>query len=399
MQSTLARRETDDLAAWKAGVFDVIAKAAPRAKEMEERRAIPPDLFGELEATGVFQALTPKQYGGMELSLNDVNEILIAGARVSGSLGWVLMIHIQQSLAIGAFRREAVVKLMKEHPRLRIRGAAAPKGKAVPTEGGYIVSGQWPFASGGPDPHVVGANCMVMENGKPRIGANGIPEMLLVWVPGDTVKFLDTWHVLGMRGTDSRDFSMQDVFVPTDMTSDLFNANNWFDTPAARLPLRVALSPGHAAVAIGVAQGALDEIVELSKTKRPAMNPTARLIDDEVFRHTIGEATLRLESSKAMLEKWTNDLEAAVAGGRKLSPREIMMGRGMTGYITNECNTIVRECFAAGGSSSVYTSCPLEVRLRDINVAGQHISAFKEIYRHLGAAVLGEELSQFDLIY
>lgn len=380
-------------------VREVIAKAAPHIREFDQRGSITPELYEELEATGVFQALTPKAYGGLEFSLNDVNEVLSEGARASGSLGWVLMIHIQQSLGIGSFPKETVLKVLAEHPRLRIRGAAAPKGTATPIEGGFIINGTWPFASGGPSPHYVGANCLVTENGAPRIGANGIPELVIVWLPAEKVEFLDTWHVLGMRGTNSCDFRVKDVFVPREMSSDLFTGRNWFDTPSAQLPIRVALSPGHSAVAIGVAQGALDEIVQLSKTKRAAMNPTARLIDDPVFRHAIGECTLKLASARAFLERWTADLEAAGAARRALTPYEIMMGRAMTGHITTECIAIVEKAFRLGGSASVYNSCPLERRLRDIYVAGQHISAFEEIYRSLGATVLGEELSQFELLF
>jgi alkylation response protein AidB-like acyl-CoA dehydrogenase len=380
-------------------VSAVMATFAPRVAEIDEAGRIPPDLFDALEATGVFQALTPKQYGGLELRLDDASQLIMAGARVSGSIGWVMMIHVQQSLLSGVFRKDAVLKLFKEHPRARVRGVAAPKGVATPVEGGYIVSGQWPFASGGPNPHMIGANCIVMENGAPRIGANGMPELILVWVPAEQVTFLDTWHVVGMRGTNSCDFAMREVFVPANMAIDLFNAQNFFETPAARLPLRVALSPGHCAVALGIAQGALDEISALAKTKRAAMNPQARLADDPYFRHALGESTLRLAASQAMLEKWTHELEAVAAAGEALTPYQIMMGRTMTGFITSECTQIVNVAFSLAGSASVYNSCPLERRLRDIHVAGQHISTFKELYRLLGATVIDEELTPFELYY
>jgi alkylation response protein AidB-like acyl-CoA dehydrogenase len=381
------------------GVRRVAARAALRSQEFDDLGSIPPDLYEELELTGAFQSLTPRAYGGLELSLSHVNEILIEGARANGSLGWVMMIHVQQSLGIGTFPKETVLGVLRQHPRVRIRGVAAPKGTATPVEGGYIISGQWPFASGGPSPDFVGANCVVMEKGAPRLGAHDIPELRIAWIPAGQVEFLDTWHVIGMRGTDSRDFRVRDVFVPEEMTSDLFNIQNWFETPAARLPLRVALSPGHAAVAVGIAQGALEEIAELAKTKRAAMNPKARLADDPLFRHSLGECSLRLSASRALLDHVTADVEQVAASGRKLTPHEIMMGRGMTAYITSECVAVVDAAYNLAGSASVYNSCPLERRLRDIHVASQHISTFKELYRSLGATVLGEELSQFDLIY
>lgn len=377
----------------------VLAKAAPHVQDIDERGSITTELYEELEATGIFQALTPKIYGGLELSLNDVNEALIEGGKVSGSLGWVMMIHVQQSLGFGNFPKVTGLRIMREYPRARMRGVAAPKGTATPTAGGYIVSGQWPFASGGPNPDFVGANCIVMENGAPRLGANGLPELILVWVPAEKVEFLDTWHVLGMRGTNSCDFRIRDVFVPKEMSTPLFTGGNFFETPPARLPLRVVLSPSHAAVAIGIAEGALDELKQLAKTKRAAMNPTARLIDDPLFRHAIGSATVRLAAARALLDQRTSAMEETARLGRQLTPSEIMMARAMTVHITSECIAIVEKAFRLAGSTSVYTSCPLERRLRDIYVAGQHISCFEEIYRSLGTVELGQEISEFELLF
>jgi alkylation response protein AidB-like acyl-CoA dehydrogenase len=380
-------------------VKSVLANAAPQIREFDERGSITTELYEALEATGIFQALTPKIYGGLELSLTDVNEALIDGGKVSGSLGWVMMIHIQNSLGFGNFPKETGLRIMREYPRARMRGVAAPKGTATPTEGGYIVSGQWPFASGGPNPNFVGANCVVTENGAPRLGANGLPELILVWVPAAQVEFLDTWHVLGMRGTNSCDFRIRDVFVPKDMSAQLFTGGNFFETPPARLPLRVVLSPSHAAVAIGIAEGALAEIKELAKTKRAAMNPTARMVDDPLVRHAIGSSTVRLAAARALLDQRTSALEEAAALGRQLTPREIMMGRAMTVHITSECIAIVEKAFRLAGSASVYNSCPLERRLRDIYVAGQHISCFEEIYRSFGTVLLGQEISEFELLF
>jgi hypothetical protein len=75
------------------------------------------------------------------------------------------------------------------------------------------------------------------------------------------------------------------------------------------------------------------------------------------------------------------------------------MGRAMTVHITSECIAIVEKAFRLAGSASVYNSCPLERRLRDIYVAGQHISCFEEIYRSFGTVLLGQEISEFELLF
>jgi alkylation response protein AidB-like acyl-CoA dehydrogenase len=380
------------------GVRKVAAKAAERAIEIDELRAFPDDLYDELEATRVFDAPTPKALGGLELSLRQVADLIVEGARGNGSLGWLLMIGSAQGIGFGNYPEASARRLLEEFPQLRTRGVFAPKGKAIPTDGGYRVTGQWPFASGGPNPNYVSGNCLVFRDGAPSVGPDGNPEMVMTLMPAQELQWLDTWHVFGMRGTDSRDFVANDVFVPKDMTTSIFERKgSFFGTPVASLPIRVALATPHAAVAVGIALGALDDITEMAKTKRAAMNPSALLADDPIFRHTLGEQTLRLTGARAMMNQVTEDNEHTAAQGRSLTPTETLVGRSMAAYVTAECVKVVDAAYSFGGSSPVYDGSSLQRRLRDIHVATQHIGVSPEAYRILAAAVLGEELSARDL--
>jgi len=154
----------------------------------------------------------PRSHGGLEFSLAEINALTIEAAKANGSLGWILLIGIPSPVIFGLLTPDAVAELMAQYPRARGRGTIAPKGVAVPTDGGYVVSGQWPFASGGPHPDIVVANCIVMDNGNLRMGPNGAPELVLAVLPAAQVEFLDTWHVLGLRGTDSCDYAVRDLF-------------------------------------------------------------------------------------------------------------------------------------------------------------------------------------------
>jgi alkylation response protein AidB-like acyl-CoA dehydrogenase len=379
------------------GVRRVGLDAARRADELDRLGVFPDDLFDDLAATGCFQAMLPRAFGGRELSLAEVNELIIEASKANGSLGWLLLIGIPSPLVLGLLSEETASKLMIEHPKIRSRGAIAPKGRAVTADGGYVVSGQWPFASGGPHPDFVAANCVVMHDGVPEIGPDGVPRMVLTVMPAAQVEFLDTWHVLGLRGTDSCDFAVRDVFVPEHMTADLFAASNCFDTPITRLPLRVPLAFGHAAVAIGIAEGALAELAELARTKRAAMNPAALLADDPVFRHALGEHALRLASVRALLDRLTETVWQAGMVGRPLSAHETVQGRTMAGYVTAECVTIVDAAYTMAGSASLYDSSSLQRRLRDIHAATQHIAATGEGYRLLGALLVGYEPTPLEL--
>lgn len=376
-----------------SGVRAVAQKAAQRRDEIDRAAKFPADLFDELESTGAFRVCAPRKFGGLEMSLAQLNALVFEGARGLGSLGWLIMVGTSQSIGSGLYPEETVQKIFGDNEYVRTRGVIAPKGVAVPVEGGFLISGQWPFATGGPKPDYVSGNSIVMVDGKPRLGPTGHPEAIIAMMPASEVEFLDTWHVIGMRGTDSCDVKVKDVFVPTAMTFNLMAPSTCFDTPVARLPLRVALSFPHCALALGIAQGAIDDLTELAKTKRASMNPAALMGDDIAFRHDLGRRTVQLAAAKAMLDRFADECWAAGEARRELAPQQILTTRLMANYITSECVEIVDWAYTAGGSSSVFDGSSLQTRFRDIHVATQHASCHADAYRLLGAVMLGEELT------
>lgn len=239
-----------------------------RAAEMEEH-GVPPELYDRLVATRCFEALVPAHLGGLDLSLVDLNEIVITASRADGSIGWLTMIGCHTPLVLSRFPSETVDELLANGLDVRARGSIAPKGVAVPVEGGYVVSGQWPFASGGPNPRFVAGHCLVLEEGRPKIGPDGVPQTLFALMPAEELTFLDTWHVMGMKATDSCDVAAHEVFVPARRTFDLFSSSSSFSSRLGRLPLRAVLATGHASVAVGIAMGR-------STTSRRSRPPSGR---------------------------------------------------------------------------------------------------------------------------
>lgn len=370
----------------------VAAKAAARAVEIDAAGAYPADLFDELVASGAFRALLPREHGGLDMPMALINEMTRIAARANGSTGWMMLVGAPQGLGLGLLPEAVGRELLARTPLPFIRGAVAPKGKAVPVEGGYRVSGRWPFASGGPVSDYVGGNCLVYRDGHPHIDADGIPEARICLLPASEAEFLDTWHVLGMRGTDSCDVQFEDVFVPEEMSYNIFTTKNFLDNTAARLPFRVLLSYGHAAIAIGIAEGAIDDISALATAKRPSMNPGATLGEDPVFRHQLGENLLRLGACRAFLDRITDESWAVSEGGGRLSNALILTTRTMSSFVTGECVKIVDWAYTVAGSHSVYDSSSLQRRLRDLHVATQHAAVHTIAYRVLAAERLGEAI-------
>lgn len=392
------RQDPTDFAQVLAGVRQVAARAAARSGEIDAARKFPVDLYDDLEATGACRIMTPGEFGGLGMGLREATEAVFEGARGNGSLGWLMMVGTSQSIGNGLFVEETVRMLTRDYADVRIRGVIAPKGTARVVEGGYRISGRWPFASGGPDPHFVAGNCLIVgDDGRPVLDADGHPDLVLAMVPAGDGRFLDNWRVLGMRGTDSCDVEIDDIFVPEAMSWKLHHMHCVYEIPAKYLPLRVVLSFPHCAVALGIARGAIDDMIELGKTKRASMDPGKLMGEDPVFRHEFGQQMLRYEAASAMLWQWVDRIWQAGIDKREPSAEEVLTARLMANHITSECVHIVDWAYARAGSTPVYDGSSLQTRFRDIHVATQHASCHTDAYRHLGAAMLGVELTPREL--
>ncbi len=398
-KATVRTDETEaDFAAVLADVRRIAAKARARSAEIDEARSFPLDLLEEVEASRVLKTLLPRSFGGLGLTLAESNAVVYEAARGNGSFGWLMMVSVSQPLGNGLLPLETVRSLTTDYAYVRLRGLIAPKGVAVPVEGGYRISGRWPFATGWPNPDFVGGTCLVRDDGKLKMAPTGDPMLIMGLVPANEAVFYhETWRALGMRGTDSCDVEIKDRFVPLSRVIDYQTSTTVYDMPAARLPLRVALSFPHCAVALGIGQGALDDALELARTKRSAMNPKALLGEDPVFRHELGEQSLRLRAAKSFLDQFTADAWKAGEEHRALTPEEILTGRLMANFITAESIKVVDWAYTRFGSSSLYDGASLQYRFRDIHVASQHASCHTDGYRNLGAALQGVELTPAQL--
>jgi alkylation response protein AidB-like acyl-CoA dehydrogenase len=385
-----------------ATVLDAIRKLTPeiaeRANEIETAKAVPADLLARIAAAGAFRMFVPRQYGGEEMSLPAAMDVIEEVSRADASTGWTVMIGADFAPVFGRFPQHVLDgEIYATGPDTMARGAFAPKGIAVPADGGYVVKGRWPLASGSYDHEWVMGNCLVLENGQPRISDLGLPELVLVMVPTKDIHFVDTWDSVGLRGTNSNDLVIDDVFVPEHHTGQFFGTAQ-VDTAMFRLPIRLALGPTHVAVALGIAEGALNDLRMLAKTKRPAFNPALRLAEDPVFQFRLGQLDIRLAAVRALAEKESRLIWDAAVAGEPISHVASVRQRAMVARAHTECVEIVNEAFGLAGSNAMYNTSTLQRRLRDIRTAAQHVAASAEIYQILGALLVGEDVPPTALV-
>jgi alkylation response protein AidB-like acyl-CoA dehydrogenase len=371
-------------------VRQVTPEIAQRVDEIEKGKAIPADLVARLQEAGAFRMFVPREYGGEELSLLEAMAVIEEVAYADGSAGWTVMIGADFAPVFARFSKKVLdEEIYADGPDTLARGAFAPKGVAIPVDGGYIAKGQWPLASGSYEHDWILGNCIVLKDGMPVMTEMGIPEMKMVMVPAEQATFLETWDAVGLRATNSNDFVLDDVFVPEHHASEFFGPPG-VDSPMFRIPIKLGLAPTHVAVVLGIARGALDDVRELAKTKRPAFNPMMRLAEDAVFQFRLGQLDTRLAAVRALAENETRAMWDTAVSGEQGQPLDTLRQRAMVSYAHTECVAIVNEAFALAGSNAMYSSSSLQRRLRDVRTAAQHVAASPEIYQILGAVMVDE---------
>ena len=272
-------------------VGKLIPEIEARADEIEQQRRVPADLNEQLMKAGAYRMALPRKYGGVELeplqSMRVIEELAHAdGSRRLDRDGGVRIQRPVRTLLARGGRQAARVRT-----RARARRAGAA-GNRRPTNDGYIISGRWPLASGTYDHHWVAAGCLVTENGKPKMAPEGRPAYRMAMLPKEQAEFLDTWYSVGLCGSDSTDFVITDRFVPEAFTTDIFVAPSAYDSILHRLPFMMVTGPTHCAVCLGLTQGAIDDLSELARHKRPAFVPRPPG-EDPIFQYRFGELAVR----------------------------------------------------------------------------------------------------------
>jgi alkylation response protein AidB-like acyl-CoA dehydrogenase len=373
-----------------------IAAAGP---EIEAARSVPDSIVDALKAAGVFRMYVPASHGGDELAPLDAVQVLEALAAADGSVGWIATIGANSPALFCHLAPEAYDAIYADGPDVIQAGSLVPRGRAVPVDGGYRFTGQWPFASGCDHAEYIAISALVdrsedegEDEGEDDAGPRGVSGGLsrLAIVPVGAVEILDTWHVSGLKGTASHDVRVEDLFV-----EDAWTGNVLGPPPVVRHPLDGVHPLGRlglelAAVAVGIARGAVDDLVAIGASKRPLAGFLPRLAEDRVFQTRVGALDLDLRIARTLLHDVARtDFERAQCG-RALEQREGLERRSTLSRIGDFAVGVVDGCYHASGTTGLYESSPLQRRLRDVHAVVQHILFTSNPLAPIGALLLGE---------
>jgi alkylation response protein AidB-like acyl-CoA dehydrogenase len=388
----MAAGESADLDRFLSTIRTLEPLIRAHADENEKQRRLSLPVVTALAEAGIFRMYTPRTLGGFEVEPITFFRVVEALARLDGSTGWCVFIAGGNPLLGAYLADQAAAEVFGRDPQVVTAGVVHPFGRAEVRDGGYRVHGRWSYASGCQHCAWIFCACQVFEADNPNLTADGTPEVRLLFVPTTQITIIDTWEVSGLAGTGSHDVVCEDVFVPTAYTCPfgpgMAPQGTHYQSPLYRYVLYTSFQGVIGAVALGIAQGAIDIGLELAQAKQPA--GTTRLLRDRpMFQTRLAEAVALVRAARAWLhasvqQSWASHQRQ---GHLSLDERaEILLAAA---HATRSAATAVDIVYTAAGGTSNYRRSPLQRALRDIHAVTQHIGTAPQQYESAGRMLLG----------
>ncbi len=366
----------------------LLREAAPR---IEQARELPDDVVGALHAAGLFRLLLPKTVGGDEIDLRTHAELLEIVATGDASTTWCL--SQGAGCAMGAaFLKPDVAKRLFGPSDAVLAWGAGTQGKATAVDGGYRVTGTWPFNSGCMHATLLGGHSRIFAaDGSPRRRADGRQLDRTLILPRDKATIHDVWNVMGLKGTGSNTFSVENLFVPEAETIDRETPGELSETgPLYLFSASLAYGVGFAALQLGIARGILDDLKQLALTKTPR-GATSSLRDSPVFQTELARMEARYRSARAYLHMTADEVYRNVAAAGEISLDDRVTMKLATVHTIHEGVDIVTVAYRNAGNDAIIPHNPFEQRLRDAYTASQQTQARVQNFLTIGRCLLGLE--------
>ncbi len=360
------------------------------ADEIERTRRLPEPLLSQMHEARMFRLLLPRSVGGEEVAPSVYLRVVEAISRHDGSLGWNMFVGNSSAL-IAAYLPEATAREIWSNPRAIVAWGPPNGYRARAVPGGYRVSGRWDFASGCRAATWMGAHCMVEEpDGSLRTNHVGRPAVRSLLYPVAQAKLLDTWHTIGMRGTASDSYELDDVFVPEVFSGTREDpTENREPGPLYAFTQQGLYAVGVVGVALGIAGAMHTAFIELASDKTP--RGLGRLADNTVIQAKVAQAEAKLESARA----WVLDVLASIYtradGVTPINLTDRARVRLACANAIQAASEVADMTYKEAGVSAIFLGTPFERRFRDIHTLTQQIQSRGSHYEAVGSILLGNE--------
>lgn len=348
------------------------------------------DVMAALHDAALFRMALPRSLRGGEATPMGIVEVLETVAAADASTAWCLGQAHGCTLAAGFLDPKAAEDVFGAPDAVLAWGPGGRNGRAVPVEGGYRVSGEWMFASGSRHARWIGAHCpLYREDGTPITDDAGRPMVRSMLFPKSSVTMRDVWQVMGLKGTGSDNYIVEDVFVPEAYS---FRRDNPEDRrekgPLYRIPLLTFYGMAFAGVALGIARASLDAFIRLAETK-VAAGATSVLRENAVIQSEVAQAEGRLCSARAYLMQMIGETWETAKAGEPFPLDQRARLRVSITWASNQARKVSEFTYLAAGATAIFESNPFERRFRDMHAVSQQGQAHMSNFEAAGQALLG----------
>jgi alkylation response protein AidB-like acyl-CoA dehydrogenase len=360
-------------------VIDSLADVADRlrgqAEEAEKIGKLTDDTVKTMKQLGNIRLLQPKKHGGMEVHPREFAETVMATAALDPSAGWingVVGVHPYQ-LAYADPRVGA--EIWADDVDTWVASPYAPQGVAKPVDGGYIFNGRWQFSSGTDHCDWIFLGAMIGDaEGKPLMP----PQMLHMILPRKDYEIVeDSWDVVGLRGTGSKDVIVNNAFVPSYRTMDAMKVMDGTAQREAGMTDTLYLMPwstmfplGISSATIGIAEGALAAALDYQRSRVNSSGVAIK--DDPYVMYAIGEAAADINAARQELLANVDRIYDMVDAGKEVSFTDRAAGRRTQVRAVWRAVSAVDEIFARCGGNGTRMDKPLQRYWRDVHVGQAH---------------------------
>jgi len=354
---------------YRAAVSSILPRLAAATHESDRMRRLSDDAASALRESGLARMITPKQFGGYELSPSAHIRACADIANVCSAASWVLMVCVAHDYIIGRFPEECQREVYEGDADNLIAGSLAPMGSIERVEGGWRLTGRWQFGSGCDHSpwFIVGAKV-----------ANPGPDDYLIYhvmVPRADVVLDDTWHTLGMRGTGSKDLVVNNAFIPEHRampTQPTFlGLSPHAKAPTYRLSVYSGLPAMLSGSVLGMAEAGLRAFVQATSTRTTPYGVVKA--KNAIMQKRVAESTAEITAARRLLEDMCDRFDALMAIDKApMSAQDRIQMRWDAAYVVELSRRAIERLFAAAGAHGLYEGNAVYRAFRDINTACHH---------------------------
>ncbi len=355
---------------------EILARARELAPRLHERagearrlRRVPDATMKDYDAAGLIRLAQPHRFGGFELGWDLLCEVTQILAAADGSQAWIARIMADHAQMVATFPAEAQEDVWGGNHMAHVSAAFDPVGRAHPVEGGFRFSGRHGFSSGIDHAQWIICGGYIVKGDE----LDG-PHFFLV--PREDVTIIDDWHTIGLEGTGSKSFEAKDVFIPAHRRLDGGRARVGEGPGTAvnhaavyRTPRGGITSTGFAALAVGMAQGVLQEWLAYTGPRKSRGMPVGQKPGTQMIA---ARASAEIDAAEALYLGTIRSAMSRLEAGDKLSEMDLMTSRRNVAFACKLALKAGTRLFNAAGGRALYEGNGIERQYRNLLGAASH---------------------------